>query len=275
MDRNCHDRQSWSLPRRVLRAALDLCGNAVRRIRTLGWRPALIGLYVYFGNMVLRAYNRLPLAARFECPCCGWRGRRYLFHDVIGYYKTDSVCPDCRAHEKHRWFFLFFQRKLASIPPDGSVVHFAPEPWVSSMLRPKLGRRYVTADLCESSVDLKADLAAIPLRTAAASSLIVFNVLDYVRRDLVALGEMRRVLGCEGVLYLHVPLRAGGKPTLQYSCPDPLDSLHIRKYGLDILELFRKSGFRTALVTPRSMFDRDEIQRYGLNRDGIFECFPA
>ena len=45
--------------------------------------------------------NRL-LPDKMECPCCGWRGRRFLDYIELGYRVPNAECPNCESHSRHR-----------------------------------------------------------------------------------------------------------------------------------------------------------------------------
>src|SRR6201992_961188 len=47
--------------------------------------------------------NRL-LPARVECPCCGWRGRRFYDYIEAGFDARGVECPRCNSHPRHRAF---------------------------------------------------------------------------------------------------------------------------------------------------------------------------
>jgi SAM-dependent methyltransferase len=179
------------------------------------------------------------------CPICGYEGAFEPFGVV---QRPDAMCPNCHSLERHRQFKLLLDR-MELLSPGCSLLHFAPEPAITRLVRP-LCSEYVTADLMRDDVDLKLDIEAIDLPDRSFDCVICSHVLEHVN-DGAALGELNRILKPGGVALLMVPIVEGWDTS--YEDPTVTDERarllhfgqkdHVRRYGRDFRERVSRAGF--------------------------------
>jgi SAM-dependent methyltransferase len=93
-----------------------------------------------------------------------------------------------------------------------------------------------------------ADGLDLPLRSGSATLVISRHVIEHIHDDRAALGELRRTLRRDGLLYLETPLRLRGAwyPYRNASGRPVLDPTHVREYeSVDqVARLLTGAGFR-------------------------------
>lgn len=217
-------------------------------------------------------------SARF-CPLCGI-GSRY-FRSFGESQRRDAQCTHCGSIERQRLAWVFFERRTNLF--DGfpkRVLHVAPEPCLERRLRTRLGGSYLTADLSDRRAMLKMDITAIGEPDASFDAIYCSHVLEHVRQDQKALGELFRVLKPGGWAVLLVPIIAE-KTTEDLSIKDPLERLrlyghrdHVRAYGPDFADRVRAAGFHVSVTYPQDLVSPEERTQMGLTPAAgeIFFC---
>jgi len=210
--------------------------------------------------------------ARCECPCCGWRGARFLNH--IGYDETlgNYVCPRCGSHARHRGLAIFLRNYLATRDRTVKVLHFAPERGIAASLatHPKL--TYVTLDMAPHAVSVRGDIGAIPFRDGAFELIICCHVLEHLPGDAPALAEIARVLAPGGQAVIMVPMLSGweSQATLEFGAPQPRLSDHWRLYGNDVAQRISAAGMDCTSVRFSSFLTPLQRGVYQSGEDIIF-----
>lgn len=222
-------------------------------------------------NVMVHPLNLLGPARR-ECPCCGWRGARFLNH--VGYDETlaNYVCPRCGSHARHRGLAIFLRQYLAAHSEPIRVLHFAPERGIAASLAGHPGLLYVTLDMAPHSVSVRGDIGAIPFRDATFDLIICCHVLEHLPADAPALREIARTLRPGGQALIMVPMLSGweGKPTLEFGAPQPRLSDHWRLYGDDVPRRIAAAGMQCASAHFSSFLTREEQDVYQSGDDVIF-----
>jgi SAM-dependent methyltransferase len=105
-------------------------------------------------------------------------------------------CPHCDASDRDRLYSLFLERQLAPDPGRAfKLLDIGPSQALSAHIRRRYRISYKTADLLMEGADLRVDLT--DMRTHADNSVDAFicsHVLEHVRDDRKAMGELFRVL---------------------------------------------------------------------------------
>jgi SAM-dependent methyltransferase len=196
----------------------------------------------------------------FECPICGYMGRFNPVAPQSGGRKY-AQCPQCNALERHRLQFLVLDSLLKTLPCSTlSMLHVAPEPFLSDFFRPRFAR-YDTADLSMAGVDYQVDLTALPFADASYDLVFASHVLEHIQDDMAALAEIRRVLKPGGIAVLPVPLLS--RHTIEYSVPNPAEAFHVRAPGqVDYFERYLRFFSRVEVITSDDLPAKHQLYIY-------------
>ena len=168
------------------------------------------------------------------------------------------MCGYCQAKERHRLLWLVLSALQHKVNfRTLKVLHFAPEVCLSSKLR-NLSGEYRTADLDAPGVDHHVDICDLPFGAGQFDLVLACHVLEHVREDQRALGEIRRVLSTNGMAILPVPIVSG--MTVEYPAPNPHEHMHVRAPGLDYYDRY-KTMFSRVDLSRSGDFD-DEFQTW-------------
>ena len=208
-----------------------------------------------------RAYGVHPR----ECTVCGFAGR---FHAYGAPLRFDALCPQCRSVERHRLLALWLAANRPQLT-GASVMHVAPEPGMSAMIRPLCGR-YTTADAHPGRADRCIDLEHITEADASYDYVICSHVLEHVYDDRRALRELHRIIRPGGAVIVMVPVVEAWPET--FEDPGVVDGSerellfgqadHLRMYGRDIRERITNAGFDLEEFTA----SEPEVSRHALWR---------
>lgn len=202
----------------------------------------------------------LSLPRRVVCNVCDWRGRRFMSDT----WHKNTICPRCSSAVRHRLFVAALRKhdrfNLDRIAKNRRVLHFAPEPSISSLVAPA-ARRYVTADFLRKDCDMQLDMSDMrEVQDGEFDTVLAFDVLEHVPDFSRALVELRRVLSSNGVAVLTVPQR----DDLATTDEDPTvvspeartarygQSDHLRMFGRDFSDELARHGFRVSVIDETS-----------------------
>jgi SAM-dependent methyltransferase len=243
----------------------------IRRIRKMGGSTVARYYARQLSNVLIHPLN-LVGPPRSECPCCGWRGARFLNH--VGYDETlgNYVCPRCGSHARHRGLAIFLRQYLAARKEVVRVLHFAPERGIAASLAANPKVSYVTLDMAAHAVSVRGDIGAIPFRDGAFELVICCHVLEHLPADGPALTEIARVLKPSASALIMVPMLSGweSKPTQEFGAPQPRLSDHWRLYGRDVPQRIAAPGLTCDLVRFSSFLTREQQEMYQSGDDVIF-----
>ncbi len=215
------------------------------------------------------------------CPVCDGHAAKFLSNKVFGVMTDDVVCPWCESHERHRFLWRYFQLKTDVLEtiPGRTMLHVAPEKSFVRPLRKSIGGGYVTADLLDPFVDVTMDIADIHYPDDHFNFIYCSHVLQYVKDDLKALSEFRRVLKPGGWAIINVPIRAE-KTGYQEDSAFPEDSVFLvdksermRLYGPDYLQRLESVSFTVECIRPKDLLSDEEIVFMGLNNPEVGEIY--
>lgn len=208
-------------------------------------------------------------AAR-TCPCCTWSGPAFLAASNWRAVAFQSRCPNCDARSRHRGLLAVLPEALDSAT-DGPLLLFAPERVLLNFLRTQPApRRIVTTDYNSTDVDYPGqDIQRLTFPDASFAMLLCNHVLEHVPDDRAATAECARVLMPGGLALFTVPGDFPAPKTRVFSKPD--DNGHLRHYGMDLLDVLRRSfrsveAIEMCLRSPRSA----GVRRH----DYVFWCEP-
>jgi SAM-dependent methyltransferase len=179
------------------------------------------------------------------------------------------------------WIYLKAYTNLADGAPK-RLLHFAPEPALTSSFQQIPGLDYLSADLASPHAMVKADITNMVWPDASFDIIYCSHVLEHVPEDRPAMREMFRVLKPGGWAMLQVPIAKHG--TIEDpSITDPAERErlfwwhdYVRLYGLDIKERLAAADFEVEVVFGRHLLALQHCERMGINPDApIFHCRKA
>lgn len=236
---------------------------------------------------VIRLFNRLPYGVKHTifqatkparallfsghgayCPVCDHSIKR--FWRFAG--RENEMCPICASLSRQRFIWLWLKRAIRNkdVPNNGVILHIAPAPCLSDVIRKEKSIHYIKADLLKSNVDVKLDITGLPLKAESVHVILCSHVLEHVRDENGAFEEFARVLVPAGLSMIAVPIES--EKTIEeseglnhdFGHPD-----HVRSYGLDIVDRLNSKRLKTQTTKPRDLLTEDEMKRNGIKADEI------
>lgn len=233
---------------------------AVRLLRP-GWRLAASG--ARRSRVWLRTWGRGRL-----CPCCGWRGRRFLPAGVVR--RPEALCPRCGALERYRLLSLYLRDRTDFFSGHRLVLEVGPAACFARVCRSLPGVTLAALDVASPEANVRGDITRLPFAGGSFDLIICYHVLEYIRQDRVALRELWRVLRPGGFGIFQVPLRSG--PTDEDPEAVPAERLrrfglpdHLRLYGDDYADRLRDAGFEVRIERHPDQDDAARCRRQGLD----------
>jgi SAM-dependent methyltransferase len=224
----------------------------------------LAGMLLYRGNAV-------------TCPVCDHSYRIFLPYGRIN-TRPNALCPHCLSLERHRLIYLYLKERTDFFTKEKSVLHIAPEACFIDRFEKAHGSRYITADIESPLAKVKMDIHAIPFAENTFDVVLCNHVLEHVRDDIHAMGEIHRVLKPGGFAILQVPLF----PPMQAetfednTVTDKRERErlfgqddHVRKYGLDYTDRINRSGLIAIEEPFVNELPEEDRKKYGLMRGEI------
>lgn len=160
--------------------------------------------------------------------------------------KLNTRCPSCSSLSRHRLFQLQTQRLMSELSKETRILHFAPEPCLREIFKPKF-TNYVTCDYFHNA-DIKLDIENINLSDNTVDLVIANHVLEVVN-DVKAINELKRVLSNDGILILTVPVYFCYDSHVATGMPGSADNFYfgsidnLRVYGNKFNEFICSFGF--------------------------------
>lgn len=225
--------------------------SGLARILALQWRYArrgrLVKAFLGFRAIAERVQARLAPRGRGrrECNLCGWRGPAFLSAYYDDAFRPGVFCPQCGSAERHRTlrllmgieFGAFFgerRRRVLDVAPIVRGRELFPAPV-----------DYVSFDLASPLARVRGDLCRAPFADASFDFVLCYHVLEHIPGETAALREVLRLLRPGGAAILQVPWDPGLAATEEYAAPRPEEEGHVRRYGRDVEERWRRAGFLT------------------------------
>ena len=218
------------------------------------------------------------------CPACKNEVNVFL----PGKTTKNEICPHCRAYKRHRalWLYLENQTNLFEINEQSGTVkilHFAPEKVFYEKFSTMSNVDYYPVDFNPNFVGIRdvIDIQEIKYPDEMFDIIICSHLLEHIPDDRKAMKELRRVLKKGGTAYISCPVYQSLNVTFEnpeYSTPElrlrnygQID--HVRKYGKDFPQKLLDAGFDVEILEYRKDFTEVELDKYGLNKNGIiYKC---
>ncbi|MGB3468009.1 MAG: methyltransferase domain-containing protein [Cyclobacteriaceae bacterium] len=233
-----------------------------------------------FSHWVLKIVSIFYKGNKVECPVCDKRFRKFLPYGRKA--RSNALCPNCLALERHRLMYLFLQNKTNFFTDRLKVLHVAPEICFIDKFESLQNLDYITADIESPLAKVKMDIHDIPFEANTFDVTFCNHVMEHVADDHKAMTELHRVLKPGGWAIIQIPL-FHPLPERTYednSITSPKErekafgqSDHVRLYGQDYPDRLRKAGFNVSVDKFQDEMERSEANRYALPDDEpIFFC---
>lgn len=214
---------------------------------------------ILYSEIFLLSFRVFRKGGCYVCPICGYYGPFESIRPMTG-RRRNARCPRCGSLERHRLQYLVFKDLARKIDTkELRMLHFAPEVFLRKIFKDAF-KEYVTADLCMKNVDLKADLTELPFDDGRFDLVYASHVLEHIKDDHAALGEIKRVLRPGGIAILPVPVT--GENTVEYEGPNPHDSGHVRCPGTDYYDRYREYFSTVQLYKSTDFGEKYQVYIY-------------
>jgi len=230
-------------------------------------RPFLIQLSLIFRPFIKAFYK----GNRFTDPIDGSSYRTFL---PYGYDKLrqNALCPGTLSLERHRYLWLYLQRKTTFLEEKLKVLHVAPEQVFYTKFKGFSNWEYTTTDLHSPLADVKADICALPFADNSFDLVLCNHVLEHIPADNKAMEELYRIIKKGGTLIAQVPLNENAETTFEdNSITDPVERTkifgqydHVRVYGKDYYTRLEQAGFKAEGIDFLSTLSPKERERFAL-----------
>jgi len=264
--------------RRLYRHLRDTVRMLFRRLRSHGLNSAWISIRCNVANFFFRQRNKRG-NKRVECPCCKFQGYDFYHQDTITFWMPSVTCPKCGSHERQRMLYLFLEREDPGFfERGGKMLHLAPEKSVRDLIDRNTGYRCISSDYSRGALSntqgprFCGDLQHFCLADDSVDGLFCLHVLEHVRKDKQAVGELHRVLKPGGVAYIMVPFDMELDETEEWAEADPDMWGHIWAYSQKDFKP-RLAPFEFKEVYPESFLTPEEVERFRVPRkEVIYRC---
>jgi len=221
-------------------------------MKTLAVRNLAVAKINAAADAALSRFGHSPL----ECPVC--KTTSTLSPQIVPTgIRPLARCTSCQALERHRLLAYTLTSRVfpAFAGAQPRILHFAPEPGITNLLRGLHPATYVTTDLETPGVDVHASATDLPFASESFDIVIASHVLEHIPNDRAAIAEIRRVLSPNGLAVLPVPVV--NQTTTEYDEPNPYEALHVRAPGPDyydrLSDHFTKVDIISSLDAPREI----------------------
>lgn len=221
-------------------------------------RKQLRNLYLFLRSLLYRG-NKV------YCPCCNIGFRKFLM-GVSG--QSNIQCPRCRSLGRHRLFWLFLlEEKYLSIFFNIKMLHIAPEFCLYVNFEKMPNIEYNSIDLKSPYAQTEMSITDLEYPDNYFDAIICSHVLEHVRRETKAIGEIYRVLKPGGWAIIDIPIDNYLEVTKEIF---PTKLGHVRKYGKDFLKRFRQVGFKVVENDFIKRFNTKQIKIMSLPHKKIY-----
>jgi SAM-dependent methyltransferase len=221
-----------------------------------------------------RAYVNLSNAlfrTRVECPCCGWRGNRFLDYIEMGYTVRNAACPRCDSHSRHRALFLWLQQTYRVDTKTGTALLFAPETALAPLWQTARDLQTCRIDVeSRRDVEVLADIMHLPFSSDVAVLIWCHHVLEQVSDDRLALRELHRVLIKETGQLIVSAGESSHSSTREFGRSEKALSGNRRSYGTDFSTRLNEAGFAVQQLDYN--LSADERRRYSVRDEPFYLC---
>ena len=158
-----------------------------------------------------------------------------------------------------------------------SILHVAPEPSLSQLLRAIPNVEYVGGDITRQYGPERIDVTNLEFADGRFDATVCNHVLEHVPEDTTAMREICRALKPGGWAILQVPdvwaNQTDEDPNITAADARARfgQADHVRQYGWDYVDRLRAAGFEVQVSRGEGIFTPKMIERYRLRKFGEIE----
>lgn len=232
-----------------------------------------------FSHFILKIVSLFYRGNNVQCPVCLHSFAKFIPYGRIP--RTNALCPNCLALERHRLFWLFLNEKTFFFSDPLKLLHIAPEICFIDRFKSLKNLDYISADLESPLAMVKMDIHQIPFSENTFDVAFCNHVMEHVEDDIKAMKEIFRVLKPGGWAIIQSPIDAKLNNTLDGTHLKNAKERekafgqddHLRMYGLDYGKRLEKAGFTVEEIDYVSELKEEQVVKYALPRDeNIFLC---
>ena len=215
-----------------------------------------------------------------NCPICKKNVRIFWPYGVM--LRPGAQCPHCRALERHRTLWLYFETCDLFKKPGMKLLHFAPERAFLSRFSGMDNIDYWPVDIDPTIPGIRrtANIMDIPFEDESMDMIICNHVMEHIEDETKALTELRRVLKSDGIAIINAPVDPERETTFEnpaYNTPELRLKYfgqhdHVRIYGRDYPERLKKV-FSVEVLEPNRRLTAQQLKDYSVwEGDRIYVC---
>jgi hypothetical protein len=228
-----------------------------------------------FSHFFLKIISFFYQGKNVLCPVCQHTFRKFLPYGRIP--RTNALCPECLALERHRLMWLFLKNKTNFFTDQITLLHIAPELCLIDRFKNQTNIDYLSADLESPLAMVKMDIHNIPFEDQRFNVAFCNHVMEHVENDIKAMQEIYRVLKPGGWAIIQSPIDLKLEKTIEGNHLKTASERekafgqddHVRMYGRDYKQRLEKGGFKVNEVDYVGELEEDLIVKYALPRDEI------
>ncbi|MTI32540.1 class I SAM-dependent methyltransferase, partial [Xanthovirga aplysinae] len=229
-----------------------------------------------FSHHALKVLSIFYIGNKVECNVCG-----HHFSSFLPYGRkpprSNALCPNCLTLERHRLMWFFLQKHTDFFSAKHKVLHIAPEICFIDRFEKMENLEYTTGDLESPLAKVRMDVHDIPFGDCNFDVAFCNHVMEHVKDDLRAMGEIYRILKPGGFAIIQSPMDFNLKKTYEDpSIKEPAarekafgQSDHVRMYGLDYQKRLEKAGFKVTPYDLKKEIPAEKYQRFALPEQEI------
>lgn len=232
-----------------------------------------------FSHIILKIVSLFYRGNKVQCPVCLYHFSKFMPYGRIP--RTNALCPNCLALERHRLMWLFLKERTNFFKSPLKLLHVAPEICFIDRFKFLKNLEYISADLDSPLAMIKMDIHEIPFSEGTFDVVFCNHVMEHVDDDIKAMEEIHRVLKPGGWAIIQSPLDVNLKVTndgKHLKTPKEREKAfgqndHLRMYGLDYGSRLKSAGFKVSEIDFVHELPEDQVKKFALPGDEkIFYC---
>jgi len=216
---------------------------------------------------------------KYHCPICNSKLRKFEPFGSRKPPRPHAQCPVCKSVERQRLTWMYLKNHTDLFSEKNSLLHFAPRSSIYEKLKAKKSIKYYPVDITDRNANIQLDIQRLPFNDNSFDYIWCSHVLEHVKNDQQALGELNRVLKVDGKAIILIPLQAEKTEEFTHlsSRKARLEKTghpeHLRNYGPDFKKRLMDAGFNVKILEANELFQEHLLKKTNCNKkENIFLC---